>query len=41
MPSKELLTLTQFTSTTVVDSELCHDAVDDEEAVVSGCELLD
>jgi len=41
MPSQELLALAQLTSTTVVDSELGHDTVDNEEAVVTGGELLD
>ena len=41
MPTKELLTLTQLTATTVVDSELGHDTVDNEEAVITGGELFD
>ena len=41
MPTKELLSLTQLASTTIVDSELCHDAVDNEESIVAGGELLD
>jgi hypothetical protein len=38
---EKLLALTQLTTTAVVDSKLRHDAVDDEEAVVTGSELLD
>ena len=41
MPAKELLALAQLTSTTVVNSEFGHDAVDDEEAVVASGQLLD
>lgn len=41
MPSQELLTLTQLTSTTVVNSEFGHDAVDNEETVVASGQLLD
>jgi len=41
MPSQKLLALAQLTSTTVVDSELGHDTVDNEKTVVAGSELLD
>jgi hypothetical protein len=40
MSSKKLLTFTEFSTTIIVDSELCHDGINDDNAEVTGGKLL-